>query len=172
LYQEKNSWQKLRACCREPKRSGNSGRYFKVLKWLSEKGLSSETCGRLWVFGDAQIGEQKGHGLGGHGGTPVGVEGELAGDDLVLGTGFGDELAGQFLALPMRHHPADDIPAEDVEDYIEVEVGPLGGAQQLGDVPTPELIGSGGQQLRFLVGRMDELVAAFAALPFRRQEAV
>src|ERR1022692_263108 len=34
-------------------------------------------------LGDAQIGEQKGHGLGGHGGTPVGVEGELAGDDLV-----------------------------------------------------------------------------------------
>src|ERR1022692_2612173 len=33
-------------------------------------------------LGDAQIGEQKGHGLGGHGGTPVGVEGELAGDDL------------------------------------------------------------------------------------------
>src|ERR1039457_6792790 len=91
-------------------------------------------------LGDAQIGEQKGYGLGGHGGTPVGVEGELAGDDLVLGTGFGDELAGQFLALPMRPHPADDIPAEDVEDYIEVEVGPLGGAQPLGDVPTPELI--------------------------------
>ena len=30
------------------KRSGNSGRYFSVLNRLSENGLSSETCGRLW----------------------------------------------------------------------------------------------------------------------------
>ena len=29
------------------KRSGNSGRYLSVLNWLSEKGLSLETCGRL-----------------------------------------------------------------------------------------------------------------------------
>src|ERR1017187_2141757 len=55
-------------------------------------------------LGDAQIGEQKGHGLGGHGGPPVGVEGELAGDDLVLGTGFGDELAGQFIAETCAKH--------------------------------------------------------------------
>ena len=33
-----------------PKRSGNSGRYFRVRNWLSEKGLSSDTCGRLCVF--------------------------------------------------------------------------------------------------------------------------
>src|ERR1039458_8601545 len=34
----------------EPNRSGNSGRYLRVLNWLSEYGLSSETCGRLWVL--------------------------------------------------------------------------------------------------------------------------
>src|ERR1039458_8314808 len=34
----------------QPKRSGNSGRYFMVLNWLSEKGLSLETWGRLWVL--------------------------------------------------------------------------------------------------------------------------
>ena len=32
------------------KRSGNSGRYFRVLNWLSENGLSLETWGRLWVL--------------------------------------------------------------------------------------------------------------------------
>ena len=34
----------------EPKRSGYSGRYFIVLKWASENGLSSETWGRLCVL--------------------------------------------------------------------------------------------------------------------------
>jgi len=33
-----------------PKRSGNSGRYFRVRNWLSEYGLSFETCGRLCVL--------------------------------------------------------------------------------------------------------------------------
>ena len=34
----------------DPKRSGKPGRYFKVLNWLSEYGLSFETWGRLWVL--------------------------------------------------------------------------------------------------------------------------
>src|ERR1035441_8442728 len=34
----------------EPWRSGKSGMYLRVLKWLSEYGLSSETWGRLWVL--------------------------------------------------------------------------------------------------------------------------
>ena len=38
----------------------------------------------------------------------------------------------------------------------------MAGPQQLGDVPAPQLIGRGGQQLRFLVRRMSELIAAFA----------
>src|SRR5688500_2436488 len=41
---------RVRACSREPKRSGNSARYFSVLKWLSEYGLSFETCGLECVF--------------------------------------------------------------------------------------------------------------------------
>jgi hypothetical protein len=34
----------------EPNRSGNAGRYFSVLNWASENGLSLETCGRAWVL--------------------------------------------------------------------------------------------------------------------------
>ena len=51
-----------------------------------------------------------------------------------------------------------------------VKVRPLGGPQQLGDVPAPELIGSRGQKLRFLVRRMGQLIAAFAgfAPPFEQ----
>src|SRR5438270_5357901 len=50
LYQAKNSCEKERASWRDPKRSGKPGRYFRVRKWLSEYGLSSETWGRLWVL--------------------------------------------------------------------------------------------------------------------------
>src|ERR1700674_22332 len=32
----------------QPKRCGNCGWYFMVLKWLSERGLWLEGCGRLW----------------------------------------------------------------------------------------------------------------------------
>src|SRR5664280_1329662 len=43
LYQAKNSWQKARASARQPKRAGESGRYFIVLNCASLNGLSSET---------------------------------------------------------------------------------------------------------------------------------
>src|SRR5664280_1850573 len=36
----------------QPKRCGNCGWYFIVLKWLSENGLSIEVCGRLWDLVD------------------------------------------------------------------------------------------------------------------------
>ncbi len=46
LYQRKNARQWSRAASIEPKRAGKSGRYFSVLNWASEYGLSFETCGR------------------------------------------------------------------------------------------------------------------------------
>ena len=75
-------------------------------------------------------------------------------------------MLGQFGALPIGDHPADDIAAEDVEDDVEIEVGPLGRTPQFGNIPAPELVGTGGQQFRLLVGRMDELIAALAILAF------
>ena len=41
MYQWKKVWQWARASCRQPKRSGKSGRYFRVLNCASLKGLSS-----------------------------------------------------------------------------------------------------------------------------------
>src|ERR1022692_596713 len=92
----------------EPKRSGNSGRYFKVLKWLSEKGLSSETCGRLWVLVTPRSASKKVTGLEVMGEPRSAWRVSWPGTIWCLAQVFGDELAGQFLALPMRHHPADD----------------------------------------------------------------
>jgi hypothetical protein len=51
-------------------------------------------------------------------------------------------------ALAMGHHPADHVPAEHVEHDVEVEVGPLRRPEPLRDIPTPQLVGPAGQQLR------------------------
>ena len=70
---------------------------------------------------------------------------------------------GQLRGFTRRHHPADYVPAEDVQDDIEIEVGPLGRPLQLGDVPTPKLVRRSGQQLRPLICRMGELITTFAS---------
>src|SRR6185437_3829781 len=99
---------------------------------------------------------------GAHGRTAVGMNAELAGLDVLLLASFLDELAGQSGAFAQGHHPADHVAAEDVEDDIEIKVGPLGGTAQLSDVPAPQLIGSGGQQLPHLISSMSNLIAALA----------
>ncbi len=124
------------------------------------------------ALGDTQVGHQKGDRLGPHDPAAVGVNGELAGGNLVLADGFLDELLGQFGAFPVRDHPAGNVATEDVEDDVEIEVGPLDRTPQLGDVPTPKLVGRGGQQLGFLVSRMNELIAALAGLPLLFEDAV
>src|SRR5437868_14926224 len=50
LYHSKKARQWVRASSIDPKRSGKSGRYFIVLNWASENGLSSETLGREWLL--------------------------------------------------------------------------------------------------------------------------
>ena len=50
MYQVKKRCVKLRASSIDPKRVGNSGRYFNVLNWHSLYGLSLLTCGREWVL--------------------------------------------------------------------------------------------------------------------------
>lgn len=61
------------------------------------------------------------------------------------------EFFGQLGALPGSHHPADHVAAIDIGDYIEVIVIPFLGTAQLGDVPRPHLVGTGGKQFRLLV---------------------
>ena len=99
-------------------------------------------------------------------------DGKLAGRNLLLDDGFLDELLGQFGAFARSDHPAGDVAAEDIEDHVEIEVGPLHGTSKLGDIPAPELVGRGGQQLGFPVRRMDELIATFAGLSLLLEDAV
>jgi len=72
----------------------------------------------------------------------------------------------------MRHHPADDIAAEDIQNHIEMEVGPLTRSVQFGDVPGPQLVGLGGQQFGLGVVGMAQLVAAVSDLGMVMQDAL
>jgi|GEM_PF-2073527 len=156
----------------EPKRSGNSGRYLRVF----------ELALRVWVvvrdawlaigFGHAQIGHQQRHRLGGHRGATVGVDGQIAGHDALLSACIGDQALGQLGGFAGSHHPAHHVSAEDVQDDVEVEVDPLGRAQQLRDIPAPDLIGARSQQFRLLVLRMPKLVASLLQLAVLSQDAM
>jgi hypothetical protein len=99
------------------------------------------------------------------------MDGELALYDVLLQAVF-DEPLGQHGAFAVGDHPADDVAAEDIQDDIEMIGGPFHRATQFGDVPTPQLIGFGGQQLRLLIGRMGELIAAFTAFATGFQQVV
>ncbi len=96
----------------------------------------------------------------------------MAGLDVLFRAALLDQSLGQFRAFAIGDHPAGDVTAEDIQDHVEVEVGPFRRTEQLGDVPAPELIGSGRQQFRLLVGRMNQLVAALARLALLFQEAI
>ena len=52
-----------------------------------------------------------------------------------------DQTLGQLGAIAIGDHPTHDATAEDIQDDVEVISGPLGRTAQVGDVPTPELVG-------------------------------
>ena len=58
-------------------------------------------------------------------------------------------------------HPPDDVATEDVEDHIEIEVGPRGRPEELGDVPAPDFVGARGEQLGRGVVGPPHLIAPF-----------
>src|SRR3954453_3015110 len=75
--------------------------------------------------GDAQIGHEQRHGLGGHGRAAIGMDGQLVGEDVVLTDGLGDELLSQLGRLTLGQQPARNVAAVDVDDDVEVEIGPF-----------------------------------------------
>jgi len=119
-----------------------------------------------------QIRQQEGHRLRGHRRAAIRMEGQLAlGDGLFL-AGLTDKSLSQRRGFAMGDHPADHIAAENIQDHIQVEIGPLSGPQQFGDIPGPHLVGSGGQKFGRLVRRVVQLVASLTDLHGRGQHAV
>ena len=78
-------------------------------------------------LGHTEIGEQKGCGLGLHGRATVGVQGQLAGADGVLGDGVLKQWLEQSSTFRVRDTPANHAAAEDVDDHVKVEIGPFSG---------------------------------------------
>jgi hypothetical protein len=113
---------------------------------------------------DAEVGVQMRNRLRGHRRPAVSVDGKLAGGDSLPLASLFDELLGERCALAVGDHPADDVAAEDVEDDVQVQVGPLRRAKQLRDVPAPHLVRRRGEKLRLLVGRVPQLIAPLSDL--------
>ena len=90
-------------------------------------------------FGDAEIGEQEGGGLGFHGTATVGMQCQLAGRCGMLGGGVLEQRHEQRGAFSVSDAPANDSAAENIDDDVEVEVRPFGWPHQLCDIPGPDL---------------------------------
>ena len=92
--------------------------------------------------------------------------------DGVAREGVVDQPLGQDRRFLMRHHPAHHVPAEDVQDHVEVELGPLRRSQQFGHVPGPDLVRQGRQQLERRILRMPQLIPPLPDVVVFRQDPV
>ena len=115
-------------------------------------------------LGNSEVSQEQTHGLAPHRAATVRVKGELVGFNVLLATALGDEALGERGTFSVSQHPANHVAGEDVEDDVEVVVGPLDGATKLRDIPRPNLVRRFGQQLRLGVVRMAPLVPALSDL--------
>ena len=93
-------------------------------------------------LGNSEVSQEQTHGLAPHRAATVRVKGELVGFNVLLATALGDEALGERGTFSVSQHPANHVAGEDVEDDVEVVVGPLGGATKLRDIPRPNWFGA------------------------------
>ena len=121
---------------------------------------------------DAEAGHRLRQRLRPHRGATVGVDDELAWRDVLPRAAFGDEVPGERTRLPLRDQPAHDVAAEDVEQDVEVVVGPRRRPEQFRDVPAPHLVRPRRDQLRLGIRRVQPLSPALAHLLVCGEDAV
>jgi hypothetical protein len=126
---------------------GKSGRYFRVLNWASENGLSLLQCGREWDLVTTRSASRNATGFRRHRAASVGVDGHLVPVDVLLRDRVAQQPFGQLLGLTGGDHPADGVAGVDVDDRVQVVVGPLRRPGQLGEVLRPALVWSVGEEL-------------------------
>src|ERR1039457_33100 len=122
-------------------------------------------------FGDAEIGEHQGGGFGLHRGTAIGMQGELAGLDMVLCDGVIEQGLEQRGAFSVGNAPGDDPAAENIDDDIEIEIAPFRRPHQLRYIPRPNLIWAFGEKFGLLVDGAPQLPAPFADFIMSRENA-
>ena len=141
---------------------GSCGWYLRVLKWLSENGLSLEVCGRLCERVTPRSASSRAVALAFIGPPRSACKVSWPGGTLCLAMASSNSGLNSSGALRIGDTPADHAAAEDVEDDVEIEVTPFGWPHQLGDVPGPDLIRTFRQQLGLPVDGMAQLLAPFA----------
>ena len=82
-----------------------------------------------------------------HGPTVVGVEHEVAGADVLAGARPLEKAGGGGHRLLGLDGPAHDLAAEHVEDQVQVKERAAYRAAEVRDVPRPDLVGRGGDEL-------------------------
>ena len=90
-------------------------------------------------LGHTQVRQQQCHHLRLHRRAAVSVENQLTAIDPLLVTAFTNQLFSQSRRFAIGHHPPHHLAAEDVEDHVEGEGGPLPGPLQPGDIPGPDI---------------------------------
>src|SRR5437879_4875750 len=106
-------------------RSGNSGRYLSVLNCASEYGLSFEQCGREWLLVTSRSASSSATGLGSHRGSAISMNRQLVSRDVLLVDGIGEQALGQLGRFTPGQQPARHVAGEDIDDDVQVEIGPL-----------------------------------------------
>ena len=86
---------------------------------------------------------------------------ELAAGYTLRGNRFIHQSLREFGEFGAGQHPARDVEAVNIEDHVEVVVGPLLGPMEFCYVPTPNLIGLGGNQLGLFVRGVGSLATSF-----------
>ncbi len=86
-------------------------------------------------LGDPEIGEQLTNRVRDHRTTAIGMNGQLALPDILPHAGLGNQVLGLRGQLPVGHHPTHIVPAEDIQDLVQVVIGPRCRPFEIGDVP-------------------------------------
>src|SRR5450432_3235487 len=151
---------------------GKVGPVLQRLEMRFREGIVVRRLRSRMCFGDAQVGEQQGYRLRHHRRAAIGVDGELVGFDAFTTVAVAQEALCKRGELAMGNHPADDVSAEDVDDDVDVEVAPFARSEQLRYIPTPELVGTGRDDVWLRVCGVAKLIAAFSHLAVARKNAV
>src|SRR5277367_6930929 len=116
------------------------------------------------ALANVKLGEEIADRRADHRWAVVGVQREAMPIHAMHGHSVIDQGFCYIAAFTLGKRPSNDVTAEDVHDHVQLEVHPFLWAEQLGDVPTPNLIGSRRAKLGFDPCRMRRLAPAFAHL--------
>jgi hypothetical protein len=100
------------------------------------------------------------------------MDGELSWHNALFRAGFPDQTLCQSRAFPVGHQIADDEATKNINNNIEIKVGPFGRSQEFGDIPGPDLVRPGSQEFRLLIRGMAQLIPTLFYLALLAQQAI